>query len=656
MSYPLINEFLIAGTHSTEEISVSPYWVIAVARLKNRLTFDRPNLTSSKTDNSDLSDTLGDPLIITDCTSLSVSQSKGSHVSSMNATLAGGETKYMDEIFPGDWVMAWMVNYKDVAASLISRIEKGKEVNRFDDGLKFVGRVQSIRKMVGQQPGGLRTLSYSLNCSGFNELDSETFFDPAFSNSQIKSDLAESLFRLGAALENFIQTNEGAAGISTDKAIPLLLEILLGAGIPPAYNSKSDNGQVQEITGLTYSDKAPYAYLVPKIVGDWLGKTPNKGRPKLAYADILELIHGIQRYTENDPSTYANFIPDGIDGAPASTRYTGNPLTGTFTPQTPTLANQPVWSILCQYLNPTINEMYTTLRVNPENRVVPTLVVRQKPFSTQLKANPQAKASDSNFTSQDSLRLAALGLNPNNPQDALRANALGFREGRDPVPDSKFTPFLELPRWQADPVLIKALEVGRSDALRFNFIHIYGETPTQQEITSKTAQLVQNPPISDSADIKLHGLRSINSMVACSLADGALAAGQWMDLVADFNIGLHLSLSGTCVIQGVSAPIAVGDNFEFDGVVYHIEAVSHNCLIGANGAKSFVTNLTLSYGQKAEYVVENPAPKETPGLYDDGSDYHKFAMRPDSLDEAKRTISRFDAVKAFLDPGSTEEK
>jgi hypothetical protein len=69
--------------------------------------------------------------------------------------------------------------------------------------------------------------------------------------------------------------------------------------------------------------------------------------------------------------------------------YTGTELLGTFLPVMPELTNKPLWSVLQQFLNPTVNEMYTCLRVNKDNRVVPTLVVRQIPFTTEAFQPPK---------------------------------------------------------------------------------------------------------------------------------------------------------------------------------------------------------------------------------------------------------------------------
>jgi hypothetical protein len=70
----------------------------------------------------------------------------------------------------------------------------------------------------------------------------------------------------------------------------------------------------------------------------------------------------------------------------------------------------------------------------------------------------------------------------------------------------------------------------------------------------------------------------------------------WAKIVGDALIGGHLKLSGTISFVGIVDPIAVGDNLQFDNVVYHIEQISHNCAVDQNGNKVFRTTIVLSNG------------------------------------------------------------
>jgi hypothetical protein len=63
-------------------------------------------------------------------------------------------------------------------------------------------------------------------------------------------------------------------------------------------------------------------------------------------------------------------------------------------------------------------------------------------------------------------------------------------------------------------------------------------------------------------------------------------------------------LNGTCSTVGIAAPIVPGDNLEYDGVVYHIESVSHSCSVSPNGVRHFITQLSLTHGCNANVDVQ----------------------------------------------------
>jgi hypothetical protein len=234
---------------------------------------------------------------------------------------------------------------------------------------------------------------------------------------------------------------------------------------------------------------------------------------------------------------------------------------GKFLPQIPQFENTNVWSILKQYLNPAMNEMFTCLRTNGDGQVVPTLVVRQLPFSSPLVKLPF------------------------------------------PV-----TRFLDLPRWRAHPILVRQASVGRSDSLRINWVQCMGLAPEPVGKNNATAQLVRNPPYRDDLDVARSGLRPYKVTIPCALEDvrvrvdesGATAAKNWNALLADILMGQHLTLTGSVTLAGIQAPICIGDNFEWDGVVFHIEAVTHSCSENTDGKRSFSTTLQLSHGVRAQ--------------------------------------------------------
>jgi hypothetical protein len=100
-------------------------------------------------------------------------------------------------------------------------------------------------------------------------------------------------------------------------------------------------------------------------------------------------------------------------------------------------------------------------------------------------------------------------------------------------------------------------------------------------------------------DIKRSGLKAYvmwNSFDNYLANKDALYAPTWTKLIADAIIGGHLKLNGSVESYGIEAPIAIGDNLELDGVVYHIEALTHTAQLSPNGPKQFRTSLDLSHG------------------------------------------------------------
>lgn len=540
-------------------IGVNPYWILAVVRFRFPVTFSRATMSSPNTNSPDAVAVKAPVLVITgDCIQLQTGSNKASHLSSMNATLLHGEINYLSEIIPGDWCAAWMVNSKERAIDIAARLRKGEACNKFDDGLKFLGRISSIRKQLAQQGDGKRIVRYSVQGQGFGEFDSSLFYEPHLTENI--EGIASYMARIGTSLNQLIL--QSGEGIDINEAIPTFLDLLLGKGITANLGIGGNDKRLHSTAGLeTGTGEAPYSYIVPEEVGKIIGRTSrSKTGGALAYADLLDCLIGLHRYTHLADNVIASggispeliFVPDGT-AAKGNRKETGKKLLGTFLPEAPQFTNKSVWTILTQYLNPAVNEMFTCLRVNNEGLVVPTLVVRQLPFSSSLIAKTA---------------------------------------GVPPV-----TPFLELPQWAVHPVLVKSADIGRSDALRFNFIHIYGVGSMADPGATVSHQIVNTPPVRDDQDVKRSGIRPHMQTVNCAIRDIRDAEPKkWIMILADILMGQHLTMTGTLNLVGIQAPICPGDNIVFDGIVFHIEGVTHTCTIDPGGHKDFTTSLSMTHG------------------------------------------------------------
>lgn len=582
--YNLVNDFS-KFSQSNEEFSTSPFWVISVIRLGVPLSFSRASMSSVKVPKEDGVASRSKPLVITsDCVSLSINNSKANYTKQLTATLKNVEFNYFIEILPGDWVMAWIVNDEDSFNQLLKKVRKpdpNNPCNEFQDGLKFMGRVDSVRKMLSQDPGGVRTVSYSLSAVGFREFDATLFYEEALANQDYQNGLGTWLYRIGIDVANLLKVREdqGRLENNASEIISKILDIMLGVGVRP----NSGGGNTLPVAGSITSESAPYAYLVPQTIASYLGISSGEitnSKKFFSYADLLVLVRGVQQYADsngdmNDPSIFK--VSNSLSKISTNQRIvTDATLLGGAVPQAPNFCNQPLWHIMSQFLNGPLNEMYTCLRTNTMSlfdgtghevpRIMPTLVVRQTPFNTE--ALPDSALVSTGIKADDAQKVTA-------------------------------TKFLSLPRWVIHPTMVKSANIGRSDATRFNFVHIYGQSPSTQSNQELAKIIVENPPIRDDLDIQRSGLRSYMTTVNCLNVDQfGTTPSTWMRLLADWMIGQQYTANGTLAMIGVQSPICEGDNLEWDGIVYHIEGINHVCSIDPSGNKSFITNLALTNGMR----------------------------------------------------------
>lgn len=613
--YELIKDFSDDGV-----IATSPAVVLLVVRLGKPLSYSRKNRKSVTNDVSEGARLRGPSLIIvSDCHGMSVAGSKDSHLKTLTAELKQSDHNYLVEILSGDWVLAWMVDYRSEVPKLINKIKNEEACNDVHSGFKFVGRVESIRKRVHvDHDTGMRTVSCTLGAIGLKELDSSFFYSPYL--AQADESINMWLARINQDMAQLFEVDQktGRQKNNSSKLIKMMIQIMLGKGIDSASTNPAskqlasegnDDGRALSASAgagtLPGGKNAPYAYLVPKVVGKLLGVEKSKEASRgavISYADLLESVIGVQQYENKDAEDL------GVRFAPT----VDTELLGTYLPLNPNFANTPLWSSLQQFLNPHINEMYTALRLNKNGRIVPTIIARQMP-------------STDAWTDRDYEQT------PVTREEIL------------------VTKHHDLPRWILSPAMIEDIDVGRSDATHFNFVHIVGQDANQKQGGENIAsQIVQNPPIRDDLDIMRHGLRPYMATVACAVADTiGTSPGPWIELVADRIIGSHHTLNGTIVSLGIQAPIAEGDALEFDGVVYEIQSVAHRFVQNADGKNVWTTTLTLTNGYRAEGSTSDTDEKFPiyPGFKaDDNTAYEPGFVVEDQYDRTPPEVGDGDLV------------
>lgn len=618
-SYDTVREYFGDDVNANDSvIQQAPAWVICVIGLNHVLSFSRKDKASvAKTIEGGKSRIK--LIIANDCSALTVTNTKTAHTKSMQATLRHSKVNYLQKIFPGDWILAWCVNNQEAKKDLLDRIKNGKACNKFTDGFKFLGRVDSFRKNMALAPGGEKSTSFSVTAYGFRELDTSLFYDLNLAENILQSNggTAVWLAKIGLQVRDlFGDLKNGIAPNNCRILIASLLKILIGKGVPNAnfnfspLDAPTALGPVTEQQD-TATKEASYAYLVPKEVGDLLGKKeddsatfngsgPSKQSGILSYADLLEIYTGVQKYENNksqDPSVIFRPYIQSKDGFE---NFSGEENLGSFPCSFMDFTNRPIWSVLQQFQNPNVNELYTCLRVNPTGEVVPQVIFRQIPFTTPTLAKILGQEVYQVKTqNKDDDNESSSNKRPSDESDInSSSSSTTDSSSQNKYENIKVTPFHNLPRWVLHNAMIKSVSLGRSDATRINFVHIYGQTAfLGQGNVPLSYQMVNNPPIMDQLDIQRSGIRTYMSTVACfNLDQAGKSPTAWMELVADNVIGSQNTLNGTIECVGVVAPICEGDNVEWNGLLFHIESVTHSCSLSDSGEAQFSTTLTVTNG------------------------------------------------------------
>lgn len=521
---------------------VSPAWVLTFVRWSNRDTLRTSGVSSTA---------VRDPLVVeNDCVSVTTTTKKGMLTPSMTATLVMTDVNYETSVAPGDFVLINMLNW-DVDARRVGNAARAKQpINGLNDGFKGVFKVQGVRRVLITDPqSGTKYTMFKIDGFAFTEFNNTIYFNPYLidPNQDPKNQL---LFASYIGNDWKLLINKKGL-VDVQNIIAVLIQSFIGNGI-------SDDGRFEKQGTL----KSPNVhFFMPSLVGSLLG-VPGVTAAK----DIYNYIFGIQQYGGASSATpQVGMNPTGLTSPFGRFYFTPKACQGNSLLK-PEYWNQvKTWSILNQYTNAPLNELYTCFRVSPDGRVMPTLVFRQIPFTNE----DFSKTVD---TSGGSIASANISV----------------------------TRFLTLPRWKVNPALILEQDIGREEAARINFVQFFGRSSLGSEGADIAAEIAQGNYLYDIGDVQRSGLRPY---VVTTQFDDPTSVNKdyrspvWAKILGDCLIGGHLKLNGTIQTAGLTDPIAVGDNLEFDGIVYHIEQLVHSCSYSAqDGKRTFRTMISLSNG------------------------------------------------------------
>lgn len=532
---------------------VSPGVMLTFIRYSNRDTF---NYTTPEEE-------VRKPLVVyNDAVNVSVSNTKSSVTSSMSATLRAGDINYATAVSPGDFVFVNMVDFEDKISivnqfgedtkgnSLRNRAASGQSINNYEDGFKGVFRIQSVKKILRTDPNtGTKAYFFQVQAFGFTEFNTVIYYDP-----QVFAKVQESGFKLFMQQFDSWWGRNGKADFEVQDLMPVLITALIGQG-RRSLNLKVPTAPVSH-------------FKVPSTVGSLLGYSNGVE----SAIDIYSIYLGIWGSSsgisgENPEEGFNPNMTAGGNSLPENYYFSGSKLQGRKVIVPEYWNNVKIWSIMRKYVNPLINEMYTTYRVNPEGKVTPSLVIRQKPFTSE-HFNSSTEEKDKPLQSKKKW---------------------------------KTTKYFDIPRWVLNPTMVYDLELGKDEAARVNFVQIYTRSIAANDARNRAKQAGTGNFMFDEEDIQRNGLKPYLQTADFDFpgqnGSKETKGKEWSELVSDWVINGHLRESGTFSCAGIELPVSVGDNLQFDGIVYHIESVTHNVSIQPNtGKKTFRTNFTVSFG------------------------------------------------------------
>ncbi|CAB4127407.1 hypothetical protein UFOVP75_181 [uncultured Caudovirales phage] len=581
----------------------NPYWFGLIVRFNDTITFDIDAILSNddaKELDIGLQNLRQDPvlerpslILSSSITSWSITQAKASHVSTASFRIAPGGLPISNVCQAGDWFMFWAFDNAEDYERVLANVEKAvgstiygdaPVVNGFSDGLKFIGRLNSPRIALAVDQNGTKNKNYQLTAVGFGEFDSKIYFTEA-QRARYESNQVGFMAQIHDYQENLDKQIAQPLPFTTSQFISLWLEIFLGAG--PGTNSKGldpviSKGAAFESAVKSGLNQSPNdKFLIPRTIAKLLGVTPGKGAP--TFLDILNVFVGVQA-----PTPDSSHQRDNVDLKEYIPKKLCEPL-GSFLSQYQDFRNVPVWDILSSFQNHPLNEMYVTLRANADGVVRPTFMLRQIPFSSR-KAQVKMNGTGNNFTGS-LVNRAKKGFVDDQPDFAAAI----------PDPNIYITDYTKLPRWRMSDSMVLAADVGPSDSLRINFVKIQGrDLPATSQVNLEIMGSVLAPAMADINDIKRNGLRPYIGVTNCDLTGLIDQQGKigraYTQIMADVMFGQHLKWTGSLKTMFIQEPICVGDNLQYDNVLYHIESVVHSGSVAADGHKTSDTTFSLSNG------------------------------------------------------------
>lgn len=532
-------------------------------------------------------------VIVSDILSVKVSTSKANPIGTAEVLLSSGHLNYLSLFQTGDHALIWIVNGPEQFNRVSNSVLAGKASNDSMSGLKFVGKVQSVREVVSTSADGIKTVRYLITLKSFSELQAQFYYNPLLSAEGSVN--GKKIDKLMGMTSDFMSMFSKNGTVLVETLINMLINSILGQGPSSSFAVRA--GTVNSPNG---------AYLVPNQLAQYLGLD---GRGLVKYSYILNTLFGIQDYRNSKI-----YLPKyNMQEKTSTTKYnTTQRLIGDIVGTPDPFNNSTFWSMVKTFINPPINEMYCTLRMNPAGKIMPFIVARQQPFTSKFFKNST-------------------------------------------IPHTAFT---TLPRWKVSDKLILDYNFGVNDSVRFNFVQTYVQVADE-----KNADLVMRDQIRrgnydiDSLDVSRSGVRTLITYSTAAMSSRQISSiNIWKELIADFNINQNLKLTGSLTCAGIIEPICIGDNLELENKLFHIEGIVHSYTVSPDGHKAFRTSLDLSNGVlvSGDYVYtetgfrDDLKSKNLPGYTDAESYINEKPINSTTLSTSEKAVIKQKTKKAKL--------
>jgi mRNA-degrading endonuclease RelE of RelBE toxin-antitoxin system len=541
----------ILDSNSKDSHQTSPGYVLTFTRLSNRdvNNYGYKDLKGKQAE--DISKETRTPLVvINDAVAVNVSYSKSNPTPTLNCVLKQGDLNYLTAIHPGDYVIVNMINDQNKVIDIRNRALGLENINNKDDGFKGLFKILDVNMNLSISGMGEKNYYVQITARGFDEFNNILYFNPALPAEMEKSKGVLFLNSFNGFTDILLNKDRN----NVQDLVKTVIQRTIGQGMAALDKSDTNLNQIP-------------AYAIPNQIAKLLGikNARNISDINKYYLGVWDSVNGFvsffKEYEEPEKKSDSK-----KESNPKTFFKTKTELQGARQVSFEDFQTVKVWSLLQDYSNPVINESYTCYRLCPDGRVYPSVIVRQKPFNTR------------NY------------------------------EEKGPV--SVHTKFLDLPRWKISGNLITNLSIGRSDQGRINFVQVFSRSLSIDSNFDAALQIQNGNYVEDSLDVLRHGRKPY--IVTCnynppSTKDGMVyKAREWAYLMADWLFNGHLKLNGTIQTVGIEEPICVGDNLEFDNVVYHIETITHSINISPDGVKTFRTNLSLSMGMDDNSNKQGP--------------------------------------------------